>query len=165
MISIPLNLRGIIAALILLIALMVFHIQMNSKQKFEYEKTTGQIVYLDKQLGKLPITNPGKYRYLKIQGYEFPFEIFVGNESGDFKPKFEQIDSLKVGDNVTVFYYQTNNTKEERINRFTQFIDKGDKSYFERGNSGKTVGFFVIFMCVFFILAAIILWKMKKIKY
>ncbi len=165
MIHIPLNLRGIIAVSIVLAALAIVNIQMNSKGKVEYEKTTGQIIYLDKQLGQLPTRNLGKYRYLEVDGYAYPFEIFVGNESGDFKPKFEQIDNLVLGDTVTVFYYQTGNTKEERINRFIQFIDKGDRSYFERGDSSKTLGVVLVFMCMLLAIGGLILWKMKKIKF
>src|SRR5688572_31445043 len=107
MIPIPLNLRGIIAVSILLTVMTIVYIQMNSKGKFEYEKTTGKILYLEKELGQLPVRHVGKYRYLQVDGYKYPFEIFVGNESGDFKPKFEQIDNLKPGDIITVFYYET----------------------------------------------------------
>lgn len=164
MISIPLNLRGIIAVSIALSIGMIFYIQMNSKKKFEYEKTAGPITYLDKQLGQLPVRDMGKYRYLIVDDYEYPFEIFVGNESGDFKPKFEQIDNLKLGDTITVFYYQTEDTKNEGINRFIQFIDKKNDSYFERGNSSKTLGIVVISLCVLLAIAGVVLWKMEKIK-
>ena len=165
MISVPLNLRGIIAVSVALTGLMIVYIQMNSKEKIEYEKTTGQIIYLDKQLGQLPVRDLGKYRYLEVDGYEYPFEIFVGNESGDFKPKFEKIDNLNLGDTITVFYYQTEDVQNEGINRFIQFIDKKDDSYFERGNSSKTLGAVVISICVLLTIGGLTLWKMKKIKF
>jgi hypothetical protein len=165
MIFIPLNFRVIIGISITLMIVMIIYIQMNSKTKNDYEKITGQVTYLDKQLGQLPLRDMGKYRYLMVEGYEHPFEIFVGSESGDFKPKFEQIDKLKIGDRITVFYYQTENTKNERINRFIQFIDKGSETYFERGNSSKIVGIVVISLCVLLTVGGFVLWKTEKIRF
>lgn len=165
MISIPLNLRGIIGFSITLTVMMIVHIQMNSKTKNDYEKTTGQVTYFEQQLGQLPVRHMGKYRYLIIEGYEVPFEIFVGNEPGDFQPKFEQIDNLKVGDQITAFYYQTDNTKNEGVNRFIQFIDKDSESYFERGNSSKTLGVAIISLCALLTIGGLVLWKMKKIMF
>jgi hypothetical protein len=165
MISIPINLRGIIAVSIALTVIMIVYIQLNSKEKIEYEQSTGQITYFDKQLGNFPIRNLGKYRYLKIDNYEHSFEIFVGSEKGDFKPKFEQIDKLNLGDTITVFYYQTSAVLDEGLNRFVQFIDKEDVSYFERGNSNKTLGIVVISICVLLLISGIVLWKKKKINF
>ena len=165
MISIPINLRGIIAVSIAITVIMIVYIQSNSKEKSEYEKNTGQITYLEKQLGDLPVRHLEKYRYLKIDSYEYPFEIFVGNESGDFKPKFEQIDKLKLGDTVTIYYYQTNDVIKDGINRFVQFMDKENISYFERGNSQKTLGVVVISICILLLIGGVVLWKKKKIEF
>ena len=165
MISIPINLRGIIAVSITLTVVMLFYIQLNSKEKFEYEKITGQITYLDNQLGNLPVRDFGKYRYLQIDNYKYPFEIFVGSESGDFKPKFEQIDKLELGNTVTIYFYQTDNSVKENINRFVQFIDKENISYFERGNSSKTIGGVIISICVLLLIGGVVLWKMRKIDF
>ena len=165
MIPIPLNLRGIIAVSILLTVMTIVYIQMNSKGKFEYEKTTGKILYLEKELGQLPVRHVGKYRYLQVDGYKYPFEIFVGNESGDFKPKFEQIDNLKPGDIITVFYYETEHTRSEALNRFIQFIDKKNESFFERGSSSKTLGVVLICFCVLMVAGGIVLWRLKKINF
>lgn len=165
MISIPSNLRAILAVSIVMTAAMILYIMLNSKEKFNYENRTGQLTYLEKQLGNLPARNFGKYRYLKVDGYEYPFEVFVGSESGDFKPKFEKIDNLKIGDTVTVYYYQTENTKSEGINRFMQYIDKGHESYFERGDSSKTLGGVVISISVLLAIGGVILWKKKRIEF
>lgn len=165
MISVPLNLRGIIAISVTMVILTIAFIYMNSKEKSEYENSIGQITYLDRQLGELPVRNIGKYRYLMIATYDYPFEIFVGNESGDFKPKFEQIDNLKVGDTVSVFYYQTENTMMEGINRFIQFVDKDDKSFYERGSSNRTLGIVLILLSVLLATGGLILWKTNRIKY
>lgn len=161
--SIPLNLRGVIGTALAGSVLMLVFIKMNSKEKFEYESTIGQITYLDKQFGQLPTRDLGKFRYLVVDSYQYPFEIFVGSEAGDFKPKFEQIDNLRLRDKVTVFYYQVENTKVEGVNRFVQFIDKDNVSYFERGDSSKTIGTVVISLCILLAIGGLVLWKMKKI--
>jgi len=165
MISLPINLRVIIAVSITVTAIMIVYIQRESKEKYEYEKITGQKTYLDKQLGDLPVRHFGKYRFLEIDSYEYPFEIFIGNESADFKPKFEQIDKLKFGDTVTVYFYQTDDVIKKGINRFIQFIDKENISYFERGNSSKTLGVVIIFICVLLLIGGIVLWKKQKIDF
>jgi len=120
---------------------------------------------LDKELGTLPVRHHGKYRYLEIDGYPYPFEIFVGNEPGDFKPKYERIDNLKQGDTVSIFYYETENTKNEGINRFIQFIDKDGQSFFERGNSNKLMGIAFIGLSIMLTVSGLVLWKLKKIPF
>jgi len=165
MISIPLNLRGIVAVSIGLVVLMILTIRLNSKEKSDYNRTTGQITYLDKELGTLPVRHLGKYRYLEVDGYSFPFEIFVGNESGDFKPKYEQIDNLKKGDTISVFYYETENTQSEGINRFIQFVDKDGQSFFERGDSNKVMGIVIIGLSIILTISGFVLWKLKKIPF
>src|SRR5690242_18263935 len=104
MIPVPLTFRGITAISIVLAIMAIFYVKNNSREKKDYAKTTGEIVYLDKHLGELPFRDVGKYRYLKLEGYEYPFEIFVGKDPGDFSPKYDQIDDLKPGDRVSVFY-------------------------------------------------------------
>ena len=161
----PHNLRGIIIIAILMAALMFWYIHMNSKQKKDYESITGQITYLGKTYKELPNRDFEKYRYLKVRGYGYPFEIFIGKDRRDFKPKFEQLNKLKTGDTITVYYYETNNTIETGINRFVQFIDKKNQSFFERGDSSKTLGIIVIGLCGLLIILGIELYKRKKVSF
>lgn len=165
MISPKVNLRGIIAVSIVMIVMMIVHINLMSKEKEDYDQTSGELIYLDKQLGQLPSRHMGKYRYLEVEGYEYPFEIFIGKETGDFKPKFEQIDNLRLGDTITVYYYETEYTRDEGINRYIQFIDKNEDPFFERGNSGVTLGGFIILLCVLLIIGGIVLWRLEKIPF
>ena len=159
------NLRGIIIIAILMSAFMLWFIHLNSKQKKEYNSVTGRITFLDKQIGNLPVRDLGKYRYISIENYPYPFEIFIGKAVGDFKPKYEKIDNLKPGDKITIYYYETDNTTKEKVNRFVQFIDKGEASFYERGSSLKTVAIFIIGLCVLLIILGIELYKRKKISY
>ena len=165
MIIVPLNLRGIIGVSIFLIILMISYIKLSSKDKIDYEQKSGKITYIENHFENLPIRDIGKYRYIEIQSYSYPFEIFIGNESGDFKPKFEQIDNLKLGDSITIYFYETHNTHLENINRFAQFIDKGNVSYFEKGDSSEKIGLFVIVASIILSIGAIVMWKMKKLDF
>lgn len=122
-------------------------------------------MYLNKHLGELPFRDIGKYRYLMLQGYPFPFEIFVGKDPGDFSPKYDQIDNLRPGDVVSVFYYETEYTQEEKINRYIQFIDKGETSFFEQGDSQWTMAWVAVGLMCFVIAGAFALWKFKKIEF
>jgi len=165
MIIVPINLRGIIGVSIFLIILMISYVKLSSKDKNDYLHVNGEITYLEKQFKNLPSRDLGKYRYIKIQSYRYPFEIFVGNESGDFKPKFEQIDNLKLGDSITIYFYEINNTYSEEINRFTQFIDKESESYFVRGDGSRTIGLIVIVASIALALGGIVMWKMKRLDF
>ncbi len=157
--------RSITVIAIIMIIMMIVYMQMNSKKKTEYTATTGQITYLDQQFEQWPPRNLGKYRYLKIEGYEYPFQIFVGKDAGDFKPKMEQIDLLKVGDTVTVFYYELEDTRKIGVNNFAQFIEKDNQPYFERGDSAKTMGIVVIVLAGLLIIGGFCLWKWGKIAF
>jgi hypothetical protein len=165
MIPIPLNFRGITAVSIVLIVWMLVFIRRETKHKSDYDKATGRITYLEKKLGEFPLRNLEKYRYMKVSGYEYPFEIFIGNEFGDFKPKFQQIDKLKPGDTITVYFYTTDDTRKDGLNRFIQYIEMKENSFFERGDSGKLSGIVVIFICVLLLASGFILWKLGKISF
>ena len=163
MIPIPINVRGILAISVIIVIGAVWHIKANTKSRTEYQRITSEINYLGKTLGKMPHRNIGKYRYLQLAGYVYPFEMFIGNDVGDFKPKYEQIDRLRIGDTITVYYYETDNTRDEQVNRFVQFIENDGTIYYERGNSARSVGIILIVLCLVLDIGSIILWKLKKI--
>lgn len=161
----PLTFRTVIGISLMLAMYIVYVWWQDSKDKSEYFQTTGRITYLDQKLGDLPFRNPGKYRYLLVEGYQYPFEIFVGNESGDFEPMVNKIDELMTGDVVTVFYDEKNNTHAEGVNRFLKFVDKENVSYFEKGNS-KSVLIVIGFGAVaFLVILSLWLWKTKRIPF
>lgn len=144
---------------------MVWYMRINNKPKHEYNVTTGSIVYLENQLPGISSHNSPKFRYLAINGYAYPFEIFIGKSAGDFKPKFENIDELHTGDTISVWYYETSNTKESGINRFIQFIYKDNKPYYIRGNSSGTIGMAVIGLGVLILIIALEAYRRKKIAF
>ncbi len=104
-----------------------------------------------------------KFRYLRLDNFSKTFQLFIGKGSGDFKPEFEKIDALKIGDSVTIYFDENFKTKEDSINRLTYFIDKGNEAFFIKGGFEKYVAYFIIGIAIIFILTLIILKKKGKI--
>ena len=165
MIVLPLRFRVILIVALCLGAFAVWKMNQDSKPKEQYEKLSGTITYIDKRLGALPNRDLGKYRYLKIDNYKYPLEIFIGKDAGDFKPKFEKIDSLKVGDAISIYHYSSDDTQNQGINRVIQFIEKNNVLYFERGDASKIIGISILALSIGLIIISLIALKMKKIKY
>jgi hypothetical protein len=157
--------KSVLITGLMLIATTVIYIRLNSREKAFYEQVTGRIAYLDKKLDKHPGRNIGTYRYLIVEGYSYPFEIFVGNDPGDFKPEFEEIDRLNVNDTVTVFFYQTENTEEEKMNRFAQFIDKDHTTFYKRGDSQTFMGMVIVGLCIAIIIGTFFLARSGRIDF
>lgn len=158
-IPIIISVRGVIFTSIIVLGLAIFVIVNNSKDKVEYDKRTGIIEYLAKEYQDLPIRHKGEYRYLKIDTYPYVFEIYEPNS----KPTEKKIDDLKVGDTIDIYCYETANTQNEGLNRFTQFIDKDEQAYFVRSAFQKKVGFVLVGLCFLMNILALVLWKKKKL--
>ena len=161
----PHNFRAVIAIALVFAAWAAWKMHLDSKPKKDYDAVTGRITFFDKQYQNLPLRDFGKYRYLTIDSYAYPFEMYIDNEKGEHNSKYEQVENLKAGDTVTVYYYETDNTKEEGINRFLQFIDKNKVQIFKRGNGSKVLGTIMLGACGLLIIVAIELYKRKKIAY
>jgi hypothetical protein len=154
----PLSFRVISFIAAILIAAMIYMIMLSSKEKTDYQKLSGKVIYLDKQYEKYPLRDLGKYRYLKIDTYPYIFEMYSDEQSN-------RIDILKVGDNVDAYFYETNNTHSEQINRFLQYIEKDNKVFFQRGNISQIVGIVVIGLSILLIIVCFVLYKKGKILY
>ena len=141
---IPFTFRAILAFSIAMIGIMYYKMYENVQDRSAFSNTTGIVIRLEQHYGKLPMRNEGKFRYLQVKGYPYVFEIFIGKDPGDFTPTFEQIDSLRVGDLITIYYDEKDATHEERINRFASFIDKGTKNYYEKGDSTRIMALAMI---------------------
>lgn len=141
MLVLPIRFRVISAVSVIIIIFMLFVMRRDSQQKKNYDKVSGTIAYIDQQFGKWPNRDFGKYRYIRLDEYPYTFELFIGKDVGDFKPKFEQVDKLALGDVITVYYYETNDMQNDGINRHAKFIDKESMTYFEAGNSINLLAF------------------------
>jgi hypothetical protein len=153
------NFRGVLLVSFVILGIGIFVIINNSKEKFEYTKSTGIIEYLDKEFQNLPTRNKADYRYLKINSYPYIFEIYKPNSV----PTDKTIDDLQVGDYIDIYYYETADTRNGGINRYTQFIDSNEQSYFIRSSFQEQLGFILIGLSVLMILFAFVLWKKEKL--
>lgn len=131
---------GVVTIITLAIGILL----RGQKDKNEFYKAAGKITYLAKTYQELPNRHAGKYRYLQIHTYPKVFEIFIGNEPGDFKPDFEQLDQLKLGDSLFIYYDDNSLQDDARINRLAQFIDKQQQPYYIRGSWDKYLGYFIM---------------------
>jgi len=130
----------------------------NTKKKEDYDHLRGKITYLDQKLGDLPYRDAGLYRYLTIDNYQYPFEVYTDEQSA-------RVDSLKTGDVVDVYFYQTGDTEKIRLNRFLQFLDKESKPYFKRGNIIIVLGIISIAILFALCIACYYFYKKGKIAY
>ncbi|MHA4894646.1 hypothetical protein ACXZ1K_07845 [Pedobacter sp. PWIIR3] len=158
---IPVSFRGIFFVSILILGMGIFVVVNNSKEKKEYDKSTGTIEYFSKEFQDLPVRDKGDYRYLKIDAYPYVFEIYEPNS----EPTQKSIDDLKVGDMIDIYYYETDNTREEGLNRYAQFIDQKGQSYFARGGFQKQLGFVVIGLAILLNVMSFAFYKKGKIKW
>ena len=109
-------------------------------------------------MGDMPNRDFGKYRYLEILNYQYPFEIY-SDEQG------KSIDSLKKGDIATVYFYENSFSGMDRINRFAQYIERNDKLYFKRTDFSKNLGYVMILLLLAMMVFFYLLYKKGKIPY
>jgi len=161
MIPIHISVRGVIFASLIVLGLGIFVVINNSKEKNEYEKSSGIIEYYNTKFQNLPIRHKGDFRYLKIDTYPYLFEIYMPNNELTDK----SIDNLKVGDLIDIYYYETSDTRNAGINRFAQFIDFSGQAYFIRNGFQSQLGYIPIGLSLAMTLMAFILWKKGKLRW
>uniref|UniRef100_UPI00404A54C2 hypothetical protein n=1 Tax=Flavobacterium sp. TaxID=239 RepID=UPI00404A54C2 len=141
----------------------IYLINRANKPKADFNKLSGKITHLVNELPGYDGGYDGKSRYLQIENSNRIFNIFVGRESGDFKPEYEIIDSLKVGDIIDLYYDDNFQTKSDQVNNLTRYIDKNGKPYFIKGDLDRSFGIFAIVISLLCIVALSILKKKGKI--
>jgi hypothetical protein len=161
MIPIIISVRGVFFTSIIVLGLGISVIVNNSKEKSEYDRSTGIIEYFDMEFQNLPIRDKGDFRYLKVDTYPYLFEIYEPNSELTDK----KIDDLNVGDKIDVYYYETSDTKNSGLNRFIQFIDKEEQAYFIRNGFQKQLGIVIIGLCVLMNIMAFVFWKIGKLNW
>ena len=119
---------GILISSSIMLVLIFLFLENNTKPKQDYNKVTGRIEYLENEYLQWPTRHKGDYRYLIVQNYPNPFEIYLPNS----EPIGKSIDDLAIGDTVEVYCYENEYFKEDSLNRFVQFIDKNYEPYFIR---------------------------------
>lgn len=161
MIPVFISMRGVIIITLIISGVAIYLISNNSKEKQEYDKSTGVIEYFDLVYNNLPNRDEGDYRYLKIDTYPYIFEIYEPNS----EPTENKIDDLKIGDTIDIYYYEISSTKNIGRNKFTQFIDKKGIPYFIRDGFQKQLGYVIIGLCILINIMSLIFWKMGKLRW
>ena len=152
-----------IASLIFVIFLSLFIAQRANKSKTSFQRIAGFITSLENTHVNFQGKDTSKYRYLSIDNYHKPFQLFIGKSKGDFTPKLDKIDSLEVGQAVTIYFDENNKTKNSLVNNLAYFIDSDQKAIFIKGNFEKYLAYGLIGFCVIIILILFILKKKGKI--
>ncbi len=132
-----------IALIIILSCMMIYR---GDKEKSQYNHLTGKITFLDDNYDEYPFRNAGKYRYLRIDTYPKTFEIFVGKDKGDFNPDYENLDALKLNDEIQIYFENPFFfiKADPKIDKLIQFIEMEDQSYYIRGDSDRIIGYFCL---------------------
>ncbi|HEY5748612.1 MAG TPA: hypothetical protein VIU12_21225 [Chryseolinea sp.] len=161
---IPVNFRGITTMATMAALGMIIIVKMNAREREDYPRATGKIIYLDKHLDNSRVQDTGNYRYLRLRGHPHPFRIALDKQGDSFSPTYEQIDNLKPGDIVSVFYYEHDYMKKEEL-RYVLFIDKDGIPFFEVGDPKRPAAMAIIGVSGALIVIAILLWRLKKIEF
>jgi hypothetical protein len=144
MVFLPFTFRSIIFVSFLISLSGIYILSIRLKDRSDFSLTTGRIVYYSNNLKEPSTERTGKLRYLAVDSYPFVMELFIGKDIGDFSPMYENIDSLQIGDLVSIYYEDNPKIRNKRINYSVQFIDKGSINYYERGNKTIYLGSFII---------------------
>jgi hypothetical protein len=154
----------LIIGCIVIIAFGFFLSIRSGKEKSDFNRVTGKIDFFEKTYGNLKKRD---HRFIHVTDYELVFDLFIGKQTGDFSPQFEQLDKLKIGDEITVYYADKTPLQKNqnlRLNKTVQFIDKSGKAFFVRGNKDKYGAYFFIGIGIFTMIILLIGKKLGKIK-
>jgi hypothetical protein len=155
--------RTMTALVILIISLLVYLLSAG-KPKTAFTRVDGIITSITNSNEHYPGKDSSLYRYIEIDSYPKPFEIFVGKAAGDFKAELEHIAYLKAGDTVSIYFKETAKTATAAVNNLARFIDRGSEPIFKEGNSKRMLIYALIAFCTLFGLVLLLLKGMGKIK-
>lgn len=159
----PIFLKSVFSLIGLITIGITFYIRAGLN-KNEIQKITGRITYLEKTFGSNPPARlEGKCRYIRLDTYAEVFEIFIGKDRGDFTPDLEKIDSLRAGDEITVYVNDPDSAQRSDVNRGVRFIDKGNEPVFIKGDWMKGMAIAIVGLSVGILALVFILKKKGKI--
>lgn len=106
-----------------------------SKNKSNLRRVDGMVVSLKNSNKDYEGKDSFNHRFLEITNYEKPFEFFLGKESGDFKPDLQNVDVIKVGDSISIYYDESLHTRGSSVNNLAYFIDRNEEGIYVKGRS------------------------------
>lgn len=145
-------------AAIFLFVISLLVIVRNSKDKQEYDHLSTIIQSLDKEYNGYAGRHPGDFRYMIVDRYPYPFEIYEPNLSQTDRT----IDDLAPGDRIDIYFYEIDQTHEVGINRFIQFIDKDGQPYLIRNEYQQNLGYFLLVLSILVGLLSVWIWKKES---
>ncbi|MDA9773403.1 hypothetical protein N9B82_00485 [Saprospiraceae bacterium] len=135
----------IFGAVILFLIFGINLMNRNEKPREEFIYQIGTISYMSNINPFRPNSEPRpKDFYLQLHEYERVFELFTGTDTGDFSPRINKLDQLSIGDEIEIYFEETNKTKREYVNRVLQYLDKDGELIYLRSNADKNIGYFLI---------------------
>jgi hypothetical protein len=150
---IQMRLRVLLAIALGIAIASLYYMFSNVIAKKDCQQKTGNIVFLNKQFLNLPKKEDiGNYRYISINNYPFIFELKPAEQS-------QRIDSLQIGDEITLFYTDFSETSNVNINRSLQFIEKNNKLYYKEHGNENTIGMVGIAIAVLMAFISFLLFK------
>lgn len=155
------SVRGVIFVSLIIIGLAVTVIWNSTKDKTAYEKSVGVITFFDKRYQGIRDQHPGDYRYIELDTYPYVFQIYVPNSA----PTIKSINDLKIGDQIDIYYYETSDTRDSRVNRYVQFIDSRGQAYFKRNGFQQQLGYVIIGLGLLLNIIAYLFWKKGKLSW
>lgn len=156
----PIFKKAIIALTICLFA-GIGQIYLAGKSKNKLNRISGNIKIISDRLDSDSNNHQTKARYIYLENNYRIFEVFIGKDWDDFKPEFEMIDSLNIGDKIDIYYEENSKTIDEQVNNLTKYIDKKGKPIFIKGKFDIVSVVIVIFVIILMILVSIL--KLKRI--
>jgi hypothetical protein len=120
----------------------------SGKAKSELQRVDGTIIHISNAHEQYPGKDSTRFRFIEIDRYPKPFELFIGQGVGDFSAEFEHSDHLGMGDSITVYYRETEKTTAAPTNNLVHYIDRGNESIFVLGNAKKSLIYSIIVFCI-----------------
>jgi hypothetical protein len=140
-----------VSALAVCILTCLIYSQKGDKKKSSFQNTSGILLSVQNTHERFSGKDTSKYRYLEINNYPQPFQVFIGKNTGDFKPKLEKIDNLNIDDSITIYFEENNKTQMASVNNRTYFIDRKNEAIFIKGNAIKNWIYGIAIFCAAFI--------------
>jgi hypothetical protein len=155
--------RKSVTALSICIFMCFFYAQKGDKERNAFQNISGIVNSIENINEHYSGKDISKFRYIEINNYPQSFQIFIGKSTGDFRPEFENIDNVKVGDSLTIYFEESSKTRNAAVNNLAYFIDRKSETIFIKGNSIKIMIYGLAIFCTLFIVLLIILKAKGKI--
>ncbi|MEM9985542.1 MAG: hypothetical protein AAF804_10640 [Bacteroidota bacterium] len=144
--------------------LMGIYLLFRSDQSRDtFTRLTGPITYLAKVNPTQSGSDPkDKVLFLTVEGSSRVFELFVGEEWGDFSPRVNRLAELKVGDQVEIYFQENEQTQSLPTNKLLQYLDHQGEAHYQRGGADRAMGYTLFGLAGLLLIWAGLLWRKRE---